>query len=465
MPEDIDTGFSTLFGEDEPAPKSKPEPAEENPERAANIRAHVALGVKLFGNRANFAAAAGASAGSVTNWLAGKVPRELSGIAEALGIEADALGCEPSADLIARAEASTAPKRARKRRKAEPEECEATPAAAEETEKTPASDQAAPVPTEVFQEGVKEDVQIAEEVVPAEPDGAAVAEVQEAPGAAEPPRPLIDPNQLQNALGERLAAFMTDKEWSIHQLAEEMGEKGAEGRIKTFLTGECVPSLMEFRTLAGILDISVNRLRFEAYLPSAALLAQEGFAQAAEDAGLVLKTESQRAPEPEALREAADAVDQAEEAQKDPKAVPAEEPVRQEEDGTLSLALGDFDQGDCAMPSILSCRVENGLLADLARKGCTELFTVPNNDLTPALNAGETVVIDRRRFESGEASDRKRIGVPGWYLIKLGGVPVIRYLSFRENVIYIRGSNEPVESADTIEVIGSAAAKITVTAV
>lgn len=116
--ENNQTGFTTLFGADEPQTEPAAPAEPETDERYANVRAHVELGIRIYGNRAVFGQAIGTTSGTVGNWLNGKMPRGsmLIKIAAALGVGPDALFHEPLPDLIARAESSTAPKRTRKRR-------------------------------------------------------------------------------------------------------------------------------------------------------------------------------------------------------------------------------------------------------------------------------------------------------------------------------------------------------------
>lgn len=470
-----DNAFITLFGDDEPKPEAKPWEEDDNPERAANIRAHIALGVKIFGNRAVFASAVGASPASVGNWLAGKMPRgsALMRIAQTLGVGHEALGFEPLPELVARAEASTAPKRTRRRKieQAQSDDPAPDPAPAEGSAEAPVSEE---IPAEA----------------PA-PEPVPTVEVKAEPAAAEPlqPMPTDEPvaspeaiarktlppaDDAPSALGSHLCRFMAEKGLTLSEMAAELGGKGAEGRLKSFIVGETFPNLIELRTLAGILEVSVNRLRYEAYLPSQSLSERPYFAEVAREYGLVPASQiaevkaneepvpvepvPEQAPEPEpeaeeTTTETADNVEPAEE-----EAVPGE---IQSEIATLRLGKDLPEELVSYMP-LRSCGAGEGLLGVLARSGAARLYPIPNNDLAPVFEAGDLAVIDARRFGEGKETDAAALGLPGWYLVAVGGLPVVRRLVPKNGRIEVCGTQDSVEYFECVSVLGAVAAKISV---
>lgn len=509
-----DNAFITLFGEDEPKPDVKPQEEDDNPERAANIRAHIELGVRIFGNRAVFASAVGASPASVGNWLAGKMPRgpALMRIAQTLGVGHEALGFEPLPEIVARAEASTAPKRSRRRKTEQTQSDDPAPGPASEevseeenvsvvTKDEPEAPAAVPeaepsaaseAQTEELPAANDTEAPVSEEI-PAEapaPEPVPTDEVKAKPAAAEPlqqtpaDEPVASPEAIAlkslppaddapSALGSHLCRFMAEKGLTLSEMAAELGGKGAEGRLKSFIVGEAFPNLIELRTLAGILEISVNRLRYEAYLPSQSLSERPDFAAVARDCGLVPASqiadvkategpqpvepvpEPVPEPEPEARETAAEAADNVEPAEE------AEPGDTQSEISTLRLGK-DLPEALVSYMPLRSCGAGDGLLGELARSGAARLYPIPNNDLAPAFEAGDLAVIDARRFGEGKETDAAVLGLPGWYLVAVGGLPVVRRLVPKNGRIEVCGTQDSVESFECVSVLGAVAAKIAV---
>ena len=205
----------------------------------------------------------------------------------------------------------------------------------------------------------------------------------------------------------------------------------------------------------------MNALRCEVFLPSKALRERDEFEPAATACGLFPTVDVQPSVETEQTEPAAQGVEDEPLNQE----VPAPDSVDESELAAVRIEHGDFGFGPGGpLKQLTACEFKNGILADMAKKQKRELylFTVPNNELAPALSAGEVVVVDVS-FE-GE-KDCWDIGSPGWYLVSPYGTLQLRHLILNEGKIIAMGAAGDRESFDSIDVCGAVVARISISAV
>lgn len=513
-------GFITLFGADESQADTAHAPQSETEERYANVRAHVELGIRIYGNRAVFGQAIGTTSGSVGNWLNGKMPRGAMRIkiAAALGIGPDALMHEPLPDLIARAEASTAPKRTRKHRDTEKaissdaeENADSSEVAVPHREEVP-GEQAAEAPAadippeepvpEVTAEQAAEEKREGDGAEDLSSDESAEQKAEEPLADEAAPEPTAECEEAAQPLEASAEEFVQGTEDNPEEGVTSDEEEGSEeGRA------EPLPSPLPFPGTQDALNAFGERL--SAYLTEKGIRPRSGrlfdgqipeqrvrsfiLGSAVPDlidlrvfAGVfdvsvnalrcevflpskALRDRDEFEPTVAACGlfptvDVEPSVETSQEAEN-----PEDELLSQEADETEHAAVRVehmiFDLSpDGQLNQLAACEFKNGILADMVKKQKKELclFTVPNNELAPAFSAGEVVVVDIS-FE-GE-KDCWDIGSPGWYLVNTYGTPQLRHLILNEGKIIAMGAAGDRESFDSIDVCGAVVARISISAV